>query len=124
MVGQEVDHLAGYLQVVHPPVEVDPVETRQVQTDMPVEDVVHGHHTSRHDTPPGQHQLKSPAWPPRSTTSPRLRQSAKVSRPRRDDLRAASDRFPSGNQPQRTSPTRPPTLAVRGWPHWLVCRPD
>jgi len=45
MMGQEVDHLAGHLQVGHPAVEVDPVETLQIQTDVPVQDVVHGHHT-------------------------------------------------------------------------------
>ena len=43
MRGQEVDHLPGHLQVVHPPVEVDPVEALQIQTDVPIQDVVHGH---------------------------------------------------------------------------------
>jgi hypothetical protein len=38
MMGQEVDHLAGHLQVGHPPVEVDPIEALQIQSDMSIQD--------------------------------------------------------------------------------------
>jgi len=48
MPGQETDHLARHLQVVHPPVEVDAIEALKIQTDVPIEDVVHGHRTGRH----------------------------------------------------------------------------
>jgi hypothetical protein len=41
-----------------------------------------------------------------------------ASRRRRDRRRAGSDRSPTSSQPQRSRPTRPPTSAVRGWPHW------
>jgi len=40
------------------------------------------------------------------------------SRRRRDRRRAGSDRLSTSSQPQRSHPTRPPTSAVRGWPHW------
>jgi hypothetical protein len=32
--------------------------------------------------------------------------------------RAGSDRFSTTSQPHRSHPPRPPTSAVRGWPHW------
>ena len=48
MPGQETDYLPGYLQGRHPTVEVDPVKALQIQTDMPVEDVVHRHQPLRH----------------------------------------------------------------------------
>ena len=71
MVGQEVDHLAGHLQVGHPPVEVDPVEALQIQTDVPIQDVVHGHHAGRHGAPPGSGvSATPPAWPHPTATSP------------------------------------------------------
>src|SRR6187200_2855296 len=41
-----------------------------------------------------------------------------ASRRRRDRRRAGSDRLSTSSQPQRSHPTRPPTSAVRGWPHW------
>src|SRR4029077_7625772 len=41
-----------------------------------------------------------------------------ASRRRRDRRRAGSDRPSTTSQPQRSHPTRPPTSAVRGWPHW------
>jgi len=45
-----------------------------------------------------------------------------ASRRRRDRRRAGSDRLSTTSQPQRSHPTRPPTSAVRGWPHWCsVC---
>jgi hypothetical protein len=34
-------------------------------------------------------------------------------------VKAGSDRFSTRGQPQRTHTTRPPTSAVRGWPHWV-----
>ena len=71
VVGQEVDHLAGHLQVGHPPVEVDPVEALQIQTDVPIEDVVHGHHAGRHRVPPGSGvSATPPACPHPTATSP------------------------------------------------------
>ena len=59
--GQEVDHLPRDLQVGHPPVEVDPVEALQIQSDMPIQDVVHGHHAGRHRMPPGERRQRNPA---------------------------------------------------------------
>ena len=41
--GQEADHLPADLQVVHPSVQIDPIQTLQIQRHMPVEDVVHRH---------------------------------------------------------------------------------
>jgi hypothetical protein len=53
VLGQEVDHLTRHLQVGHPPVEVDPVEALQIQTDVPIQDVVHGHERGSSSVPPG-----------------------------------------------------------------------
>src|SRR4051794_8209056 len=41
MPGQEADHLTGHLKIRHPPVEIDPVKTLQIQTHMPIQDIVH-----------------------------------------------------------------------------------
>jgi len=64
--GQETDHLTRHLQVGHPPVEIDPVEALQIQTDVPVQDVVH----SRHSAPPqpASAQPASLASPSRDVT--------------------------------------------------------
>jgi hypothetical protein len=48
-------------QVGHPPVEIDPVEALQIQTHVPIEDVVHGHHAGRHRVPPGERRQRNPA---------------------------------------------------------------
>jgi hypothetical protein len=71
VVSQEVDHLTGHLQVVHPPVEVDPIQALQIQTHVPIQDVVHGHHAGRHRVPPGSGVSATPlAWPHPTATSP------------------------------------------------------
>jgi hypothetical protein len=57
MPAQKADHLARHLKIRHPPVEINPVKTLQLQTDMPRQDIVHTHHTSHHDLPPGSGQL-------------------------------------------------------------------
>jgi hypothetical protein len=54
MPGQETDHLPGHLQVWHPAIEIDPVKTLQIQTHMPIQDIVHRHHTGCHGLPPGR----------------------------------------------------------------------
>ena len=78
MRGQEADHLAGQLQRRHPPVQVDPIEALQVQTHVPIQDVVHGDHTGRHRMPPGsgaaqprQPALTRPQRHPPSRAPPR-----------------------------------------------------
>ena len=43
MRGQEADDLPADLQVRHIGVQVDPIQTLQVQPHMPVQDVIHGH---------------------------------------------------------------------------------
>ncbi len=70
MVGQEVDHLARHLQVVHPPVEVDPVETLRIQTDVPIG--ISFTVTTRVATAHlrGRRQLNPPAWPHPTAASP------------------------------------------------------
>src|SRR5215208_4896137 len=86
MPGQEVDHLAGHLQVGHPPVEIDPIEALQIQTDVPVQDVVHGHHAGRHRVPPGSGVSATPpacshptaTSPANPTTSSAVRGEASV----------------------------------------------
>src|SRR6185437_8403049 len=70
MPGQKTDHLTRHLKVRHPAVEIDPIETLQIQTDMPIQDVVHAHHTSRHDPPPGSGQLNPTSLPHPKATSP------------------------------------------------------
>jgi hypothetical protein len=44
--GQETHHLTRNLRGRHPPVEIDPVKTLQLQPNMPIEDVVHPPHES------------------------------------------------------------------------------
>lgn len=54
MPGQETDHLTRNLQGRHPTIEINPVKTLQIQTGMPIQDIVHRHHTGRHGPPPGR----------------------------------------------------------------------
>ncbi len=53
MLRGEPHHLARNLQVRHPAIEVDPVKTLQIQTNMPIQHIVHRHHTGCHGPPPG-----------------------------------------------------------------------
>jgi hypothetical protein len=57
MPGQKADHLTRHLQVRHPTVEIDPIEALQIQTNMSVKDVAHGHNTGHHGPTPGSSQL-------------------------------------------------------------------
>src|SRR6478609_990322 len=69
--GQKAHHLPGHLQTGHPSVEVNPVEALQIQTHVPIEDVVHGHHARGHRVPPGSGvSATPPACPHPTTTSP------------------------------------------------------
>ena len=65
--GQEADHLPADLQVVHPAVQIDPIQTLQIQRHLPVEDVVHGHRLG-HDP---QRCRSSPARPAHHLGGPR-----------------------------------------------------
>src|SRR3982751_695769 len=69
MPGQEADHLTRNLKIRHPSVEVDPVKTLQIQTHMPIQDIVHRHHTGCHGLPPGRNSPTRQPWPHPTATS-------------------------------------------------------
>jgi AAA domain len=60
MLGQETHHLAAHLQVRHIDVEIDPIQTLQIQRHMPIEDVVYRHRVD-HEPQPGRNQAARPA---------------------------------------------------------------
>jgi hypothetical protein len=71
MRGQEANYLAGQLQGGHPSVEVDPIEALQIQTHVPIEDVVDGDHAGRHRGASGERRRTTPpACSHRTATSP------------------------------------------------------
>jgi hypothetical protein len=47
----------------YPTIEVDPVETLKIQTDMLIEDVIHGHDMGCRGAPPGQWQVNPATLP-------------------------------------------------------------
>jgi hypothetical protein len=63
MPGQETNHLPRHLQSRHPTIEVDPIEALQIQTDMPLKDIIHSHDTRCHGAPPGRWQLNPATLP-------------------------------------------------------------
>jgi hypothetical protein len=99
--GQKTHHLPTDLQIRHVGVEVDPVQALQIQRDMAVENPVDRYRG--HNRQPG----------PRARPGPAVNHAA-------NPLRAASDRIRCRSRPQRSRPSRPPTSAVRGWPHWMT----
>src|SRR4030095_2530448 len=71
MRGQEANYLAGQLQGGHPSIEVDPIEALQIQTHVPIEDVVDGDHAGRHRGASGERRRTTPpACSHRTATSP------------------------------------------------------
>lgn len=64
MTGQERNHLTGHLQVGHVPVEIDPVQTLKVQTNMPIKQIVH-RHWHLHGQQPARQPTTNASPPPR-----------------------------------------------------------
>ena len=75
--GQEADHLPADLQVRHIGVQVDPIQTLQVQHHMPVQDVIHGHRLDHHHSVTAAHLLDQPP-PRRSEAEPHWMTDSKV----------------------------------------------
>ena len=64
MLGQKAHHLTADLQIRHVAVQIDPIQTLQIEQHMPVEHIVHRHcgshlHTLTATEPP--HQTKASA---------------------------------------------------------------
>ena len=56
-----IEYLTTHLQTGHVPVQVDPIQTLQVQHHMPVQDVIHGHRLDHHHSVTAAHLLDQPA---------------------------------------------------------------
>ncbi len=101
MLGQETDHLTRNLQVRHPTVEIDPVKTLQIQTDMPIKDVVHSHDTGGHGAPPQQRQ-PNPATLPSPNRHVTYQPNHHLGGPRRS-LLSSTDQRPTRLEPHATA---------------------
>jgi hypothetical protein len=99
MPGQERDDLTTDLQIRHVGVEVDPIGTFQIERHMPVEHVVDRDRARHH------HRLQLPI---------------RVLRGGAATAEASVGPLPATRKTAPNRPTRPPTSAVRGWPHWMI----